>query len=371
MNSLPFNRIRFGLNYVPSRKWWYCWNDFQPDEIAPDLDAMAALGADHIRVMLLWPSFQPNRQWVSPAHLDRLDLFMKMAGERGLDVCVTALTGWLSGWAFRPTFDRPEDFYESSEMREAVEIYLRACAGRLNLHANFLGFDLGNELNCCWRAKTTGIGDAWMDWALGLCESLCPQAVHVNGADHQPWFYPETFSAQKLAMRPRLATIHSWIEFTGALKRGEAGDPVCTHLAPAMAALVRAYASDASRPVWLQEFGASPEWIGEKKVPGFLDRSVRAAIAGGICWITWWSSHDIRREFQFPSIEYDLGLLDTGNRVKPAGEIFRGLAHEFGGKPVLPPPALDLLPPPEAGAEHKVTFENTWAWIEAAQKSLA
>ncbi len=138
-----------------------------------------------------------------------------------------------------------------------------------------------------------------------------------------------------------------------------------------MAALVRAYAGDVGRPVWLQEFGASPEWIGEEQAPGFLDQSVRAALAGGICWITWWSSHDIRREFQFPSIEYDLGLLDPENRVKPAGEIFRRLAHEFVGKQVLPPPALDLLPPPEVGAEHKGTFENTWAWIEAAQKILA
>ena len=82
-------------------------------------------------------------------------------------------------------------------------------------------------------------GDAWMEWIMDLCESLSPQAVHVNGVDHQPWFYPATFSADKLARRQRLIAIHCWIEFTKARKRGGALDRVCTHLAPAMAVLAR------------------------------------------------------------------------------------------------------------------------------------
>ena len=60
MNSLPFNRIRFGLNYVPSRKWWYCWNDFDADSIARDLDAIARLEADHLRICLLYTSPSPR-----------------------------------------------------------------------------------------------------------------------------------------------------------------------------------------------------------------------------------------------------------------------------------------------------------------------
>lgn len=368
MNN-DLSRIRFGVNYVPSRKWWYCWNDFEPEDHARDFDAIAAMGADHLRIMLIWPYFQPNRRWVSPAHLDRLDRLMSLAGERKLDVCVTPLTGWLSGWAFRPNFDRADDFYTAPEMREPVERYLRACAERLNTHDNFLGFDLGNELNCCWRAKTTAEGDAWMEWVFSLCETVSPGRIHVNGVDHQPWFYPETFSAQKLAVRPKLAAIHSWIEFTGALKRGRATDRVCTHLAPAMAALVRARAGDALKPVWLQEFGASSEWMKAEEIPAFLESSVRASIAGGICWMTWWDSHDIRAEYEFPSLEYDLGLLDVENRLKPAGIMFRKLVREFGGKPVCIPPDLGTLPlPREDPSDRWATFESTWKWLMSVQR---
>ena len=41
-------RHRFGLNYVPSKNWYYCWNDWKPDDIARDFDSIAAIGADQI-----------------------------------------------------------------------------------------------------------------------------------------------------------------------------------------------------------------------------------------------------------------------------------------------------------------------------------
>ena len=37
-------RHRFGVNYTPSHNWWFCWNDWNPDPIKRDLDAIAALG---------------------------------------------------------------------------------------------------------------------------------------------------------------------------------------------------------------------------------------------------------------------------------------------------------------------------------------
>ena len=156
-------------------------------------------GADHIRIMVLWPYFQPNRRWVSEAHLDRLEALMHLAGERRLDVCATMLNGWLSGWSFRPTFDRPADFYTADEMREPVELYFRSCAERLHGHDNFLGFDLGNEMNCCWKTDRLEEGDAWMNRMFDLCESVSPRGIHVNGVDHNPWFLPATFSPANLA----------------------------------------------------------------------------------------------------------------------------------------------------------------------------
>ncbi len=104
--SLAVDRHRFGVNYTPSKNWWFCWNNWDAEPIKRDLDAIAALGADHLRILLIWPYFQPNPKWVSPLHLERLDQLLTLMGERNLDAVVTAFTGQLSGWYFLPPFNK-------------------------------------------------------------------------------------------------------------------------------------------------------------------------------------------------------------------------------------------------------------------------
>ena len=78
-------RVRFGVNYTPSKKWYYIWNDWDRREVEEDFDAIASIGADHVRVQLIWPSFQPNPTYVSPGHLRRLGELMDIAAERSID----------------------------------------------------------------------------------------------------------------------------------------------------------------------------------------------------------------------------------------------------------------------------------------------
>lgn len=47
---MPDDVLRFGANYTPSRGWFHHWLDFDLDEVRADLDSIAALGLDHIRV---------------------------------------------------------------------------------------------------------------------------------------------------------------------------------------------------------------------------------------------------------------------------------------------------------------------------------
>ncbi len=187
-------RHRFGVNYTPSHNWWFCWNDWNPDPIARDLDAIAALGADHLRILLVWPFFQPNPKWVSPLHLDRLDQLLTLMGQRRLDALVTVFTGQLSGWYFLPPFNRLSDgFFTDTTMLDAEELFVRELARVLSPHDNVIGFDLGNEINTCWSADTAA-GDAWMSRTFALMNSALPGRMHINGVDHMPWFRDTTFS---------------------------------------------------------------------------------------------------------------------------------------------------------------------------------
>lgn len=355
-HSLDVNRHRFGVNYTPSRNWWFCWNDWDAASIQRDLDAIAALGADHLRIMLVWPFFQPNPKWVSPLHLERLDQLLTFMGERHLDALVTAFTGQLSGWYFLPPFNRLSDgFYTTQKMWDAQALFVRELARTMKPHSNIIGFDFGNELNTCWKAPTPA-GDAWMERMFTLMKEALPGSLNVNGVDHHPWFETDTFSPRALAAA-RFPVMHCYPWWTGALNYGGAMDAPSVKLLAAMAALIRSYAGTQRRPVWAGEFNTCIEALPEKGQAEWLEKAVTAAIEQGVSWFSYWDSHDVDRKFQFNPLEYTLGLLTNDGRVKDQGRVFKQLAQAYGGKPVQYPTA-SLPEPPR---EH--TIDGTWAWI--------
>ncbi len=200
--GLELDRHRFGVNYTPSKNWWFCWNDWDADSIKQDLDSITSLGADHLRILLIWPDFQPNPKWVSPLHLERLDRLLGLMEERNLDAVVTVFTGQLSGWYFLPPFNKPGSaFYADDAIWKAQEIFVRKLSRVVGQRNNLIGFDLGNEINTCW-STAPAVGDAWMTKMFSLMDVVCPGRVHVNGIDELPWFESNTFSPQSLASRP-------------------------------------------------------------------------------------------------------------------------------------------------------------------------
>lgn len=354
--GLDLARHRFGVNYTPSRNWWFCWNDWDPSPIQRDLDAIAALGADHLRLMLVWPFFQPNPTYVSPAHLERLDQLIGWMAQRRLDALVTVFTGQLSGWYFLPSFNRLSDgFYTDKLMADAQDLFVRELARTLAPHPNVIGFDFGNELNTCWQAPLPQ-GDAWMARMFSRMNELLPGHLHVNGVDHHPWFEPDTFSPHALAAA-RFPVMHCYPWWTGSLNYGGAMDPPSIKLLAAMAALIRAYAGSPQKPVFAGEFNTCIEALPEKGQAEWLDKAVHAAIDEGVSWFTYWDSHDVDRKFQFNPLEYTLGLLTNDGRVKAQGHVFRELAGAYRGKPVAFPKTASPAPP-----QHP-SIDTTWAWL--------
>jgi hypothetical protein len=344
-------RTRFGVNYTPSKNWWYCWLDWDERAVADDLRAVAALGMDHVRVQCLWPVFQPHINFVSETALRRLRALLDLADRAGLDVEVTVLDGWLSGYAFEPAWVEPKwkgekrNIFTDPEVVEAEKLLFKALADEVGHHPRFLGFDLGNELGVLQQRDfpvRPAEADAWARDMLAYCERLAPGRFHVNGVDHTHWFSNFGFSREGLANTGAATVLHAYILFTGALERYGYQGVGSLHLAEYCVELARAYQRDLSRPLWLQEFGASAEWMPVAYIPEFAERTIRnAATCAGLWGFTWWSSHDLNPRLKgFAKLEYDLGLLDSANRVKPAGRLMSKLIGEFRSRPpeVLPRP---------------------------------
>jgi hypothetical protein len=273
----------------------------------------------------------------------------------------------LTGQNFRQGYEKGS-FFSSPAMIAAQNLYFTKVAEVCRGHANFLGFDLGNELNCCWKTDNLAAGDRWFENLLDLANQLVPDSVHVNGVDHGPWFHPATFSPQALARRQKMISIHAWTKYTGALDRGGPLDPPSIRLLAAMGALARAYAGDTQKPVWIQEFGASEEWMSPAQIEAWLEKTLLAAMDAGVNWFTFWASHDIDRKFKVGTLEYSMGLISVDNKVKKRGEIFKAVAESHRGKDVKISPTYQssIQQPPKECSD-----SATWKWLAEWMNTLS
>lgn len=361
-------QFRFGANYVPRKRWWYCWEDWDRQAIADDLDGVAGLGLDHIRIQCLWPIFQPGINSVSDRALDNLHSLVEEAGRAGLDVEVTVLNGWMSGFAFMPSWVAPlansvgeknRNMFVSPAVVEAEKLLFRRIAETIGGERRFLGFDIGNELGVLQNARNNPVSqndaDAWASQMLAYCDQIAPGRFHVNGVDHSHWFNDFGFSRRNLATTGHASVVHSYIVFTGVLERYKYSDAASLHLAEYMVELAYAYQTDLRRPVWVEETGVSPDDMPPNYMPEYMEHTVRNVAATGKAWgITWWCSHDIPRAIQgFDRGEYELGLLDVQNKAKPLGRKFAALAAEFRHSPPKAEPRRTALLIPDRGLSAK------------------
>jgi len=242
-------------------------------------------------------------------------------------------------------------------------------------HRRFLGFDLGNELGVLQGLNnpvTPDQADAWATQLLHYCEEIAPGKFHVNGVDDVHWFSDFGFSRENLATVGKATVVHCYVFFTGALERYKYSDAGSLRLAEYMVELAYAYHTDLQRRVWVEETGASAEWMPADYLPEFMERVVASVAGTGKAWgITWWSSHDIDPGVKgFDSLEYTLGLLDLDNKPKPLGRKFSALARELRRKP---PPAAQrrlALVIPDRGLSQK-NWPPDWTYGRAFMNLVA
>jgi len=346
--------MRLGVNYTPSAGWFHSWLDLDPAAVRRDLEDIASLGVDHVRLFPLWELVQPNRGLIRPAALEDIGTVIGIAAELGLDVNVDALQGhlssfdflpaWLSSWHRRNMFTDPEAI-------EAECRYLRALGELLAGRPNVIGLTLGNELNQFAgpahpepHRVDQAQADAWLATLIEAARGA--QSGLVTHAMYDAAWYDDAqpFTPAHAAEHGDATVVHSWV-FNGAAQRyGALGAGSLRH-AEYLVQLAAAWHREPGRTVWLQELGAPSHVVRAPDIPAFVEGTVRhAAAVPGLWGITWWCSHDIPRELaDFPAFEHELGLFDGEHRLKPAGRRFAELVAELRRTPPAPPARTGLL----------------------------
>ncbi|MFD9463617.1 glycosyl hydrolase [Streptomyces sp. NPDC060027] len=332
--------VRFGVNYTPSAGWFHHWLDFDLDSVRADLDSVAALGLDHIRVFPLWPYFQPNRTLIRPRAVEQLVALADAAGERGLDVNVDGLQGHLSSFDFLPAWTRTwhrRNIFTDPDVVDGEAEYLRTLAAALADRPNFIGMTIGNEVNQFAAGPhpdpdrvTADQAEAWLRRLLAACEEGAPGKAHLHASYDAAWYQDDQpFTPGHSARLGAMTAVHSWV-FNGTAQRHGRTGVATEHHAAYLIELSKAWADDPHRPVWLQEVGAPAPLIPAEHAAAFTEATVAAALDCPDLWgVTWWCSHDVSRDLaDFPELEYSLGLLTSDRRTKPAGEAIARIVKE-------------------------------------------
>lgn len=332
--------VRFGVNYTPSEGWFHHWLDFDLDSVRADLDSIAALGLDHIRVFPLWPYFQPNRALIRPRAVEQLVALADAAAERGLDVNVDGLQGHLSSFDFLPAWTRTwhrRNIFTDPRVVDAEAAYLRTLAAALADRPNFLGMTIGNEVNQFAAGPhpdpdriTPEQAGAWLTRLLAACEEGAPGKPHLHASYDAAWYQDDQpFTPEHSARLGALTAVHSWV-FNGTAQRHGREGVATEHHAAYLVELAKAWAHDPDRPVWLQEVGAPAPLIPAEHAAAFTEATVANALDCPDLWgITWWCSHDVSRDLaDFPELEYSLGLLTTDRQPKPAARTLARIVGE-------------------------------------------
>ncbi|MFF3483134.1 glycosyl hydrolase [Streptomyces sp. NPDC002701] len=358
--------VRFGVNYTPSEGWFHHWLDFDLDSVRADLDSIAALGLDHIRVFPIWPYFQPNRSLIRPRAVEQLVALADAAAERGMDVNVDGLQGHLSSFDFLPAWTQTwhrRNLFTDPQVVEGQAEYLRTLAAALADRPNFIGMTVGNEINQFSAGPhpdpdrtPPDLIDAWLERMLTACEKGAPGKLHLHAEYDAAWYQDDMpFTQAQAARRGAVTAVHSWV-FNGTAQRHGRTGVATEHHAAYLIELSKAWADDPTRPVWLQEVGAPAPLVPAEHAAAFTEATVTNALDCPDLWgITWWCSHDVSRDLaDFPELEYGLGLLTTTRRPKDSARALARLARSARERTYPPKARTTALVVPDDPARRSV-----------------
>jgi endo-1,4-beta-mannosidase len=361
-----------GINYWPRRKAVYWWEDFDAAEVRAEFSQIAEIGLTHVRFFLLWESFQPTPQTVSPSALTKLGTVCDIAADCGLKLQPTFFTGHMSGpnwtppWLVDTRTPRRKDerqlcslqnwkgydhtifnTYTEPFVIEAEDLLIRTVCGALKDHPAIWGYSLGNEPDLFCKPPTADVGRQWMRDRGHTIRQADPNHLALIGVHTASIDTDVGLRVDHIAAETDVSVMHGYSIYHPFARH--ALDP---NYVPFVCALTAALAG---RPVLFEEFGINTHWPNKpsfwqeitnfdgttRKVffaseedaaeyyRGVLTRLLKVGALGAFCWCfpdydpSIWD----RPPCDFQPFERFFGLWRPDGSLKPAGQVVRDFAR--------------------------------------------
>jgi endo-1,4-beta-mannosidase len=283
-NSEPV--IWIGVNFWSRAGGPRMWRDYDRQIVGEELRAMRDHGMTVTRSFFYWPDFMPTPDALDEVAVERYRDFLDQHHELGMSTIPTFIVGHMSGQNWDPVWRDGRELYSDVWFVAKQAWYIRELTARFAAHPAIAGWLLSNEIPIYGDPVNRGIGandsDAVASWSQILID-----AVRLGGGT-QPvsigdgaWGIETTGKDNGFRVR-QLAPL---VDFHGPHVYKMENDNVRQHLA---AAFVCELLDIGGKPVILEEFGLSSDYVSEENA-GHYYRQVlhNTLLAGATGWLAW------------------------------------------------------------------------------------
>jgi len=306
------------------------WARYDPDLVREELAVLAEHGCSVTRSFCYWPDFVPEPERLDEAVLERFLDFLDAHVEVGIGTIPTFIVGHMSGDNWDPPWRGGRDLYRDVWLVSQQAWFAEQITRRFARHEAVAGWLISNEMPLYGGAASPEDVTSWA--------RIMVQAVRAGGGS-QPvslgdggWGVEVSGNDNGYSLRA-LAPL---VDFIGPHVYPMSDDMVRQSMAAAFACEL---SSSFGRPVILEEFGLSSDFVSDENGAHYYRQVLHTSlIAGATGWLAWNNcDYDALRgqdPYRHHPFEMHFGLTDSAGKPKPQlAEIarFSRLVAELGG----------------------------------------
>ncbi len=289
------------------------WRSYDAAVVREELAVLRDHGLDMTRSFFYWPDFHREPDRVDEELCAHYADFLDAHQQAGMTTVPTFIVGHMSGENWDPSWRQGRDLYGDVWLVARQAWFIRTMTARFAAHPAVSGWLVSNEMPIYGGPADTDTVSAWAELVLA--------AVRAGGGT-QPvslgdgaWGAEVTGRVNGFSVRDTA----SLVDFVGPHVYPMGTDVVRQHL---RAALVCELAAVAGRPVVLEEFGLSSDFVSLEGAGHYYRQVLHTSLlAGATGWVAWnntdYDALLAQDPYRHHPFELHFGITDGQGRPKP------------------------------------------------------
>jgi endo-1,4-beta-mannosidase len=302
-----------GVNFWSRTGGPLMWRNYDGAVVRAELRVLREHGLGLTRSFFYWPDFHPEPHRLDETLCERFADFLDAHGEVGMATIPTFIVGHMSGENWDPVWRQGRDLYRDTWMVARQAWYARELTTRFAAHPAVAGWLVSNEMPIYGEPAEREAVSSWAE--------LMVQAIRAGGGT-QPvsigdgaWGIEVTGRDNGFSVRD----LGAMSDFVGPHVYPMEDDVVRQHL---KAALTCELSAVADRPVVLEEFGLSSDFVSQEHAAHYYRQVLHLSLLGGATgWIAWNNTdydHLVDQDpYRHHAFEMHFGITTNTGEPKP------------------------------------------------------